>query len=342
MKILSIIIPSYNSEQYLDKCIRSLLAPEVLDKLDILIVNDGSADGTAAVAEKYCAAYPDSVRLISQENKGHGGALNTGFAAAAGKYLKPIDADDWVETENLPQFVHFLESCDSDVVLTHHHTIDIGTGEIKNWRSYPKEFGRSYSLDEIMADWRSFDRSLTFHGITYNTAFYRQYGIPLSEHVFYEDHEYATFPCCHAKSVTPFDLFVYDYRIGDVQQSVSEANQLKRISHTEAVLKRMILEAGRLTCGAGGRSYAAMKTQGLLLSYLTTALLADPNRKEGRALAQARMEECKSGLPEAYTLALRKYRVFRLLNRLHVSKRCWDQILHSGFYNSLRHNHDFN
>lgn len=341
MKILSIIIPSYNSEQYLDKCIRSLLAPEVLDKLDIMIVNDGSADGTAAVAEKYCAAYPDSVRLISQENKGHGGALNTGFAAAAGKYLKPIDADDWVETENLPQFVHLLENCSSDVVLTHHHTIDIGTGEIKNWRSYPKEFGRSYSLDEIMADWKSFDRSLTFHGITYNTAFYRQYGIQLSEHVFYEDHEYATFPCCHAKTVTPFDLFVYDYRIGDVQQSVSEANQLKRISHTEAVLKRMILEAGRLTCGAGGRSYAAMKTQGLLLSYLTTSLLTDPNRKEGRVLAQSRMEECKLGLPEAYALALRKYRVFRLLNRLHVNKRCWDRILHSGIYNTLRKNHDF-
>ena len=224
MKILSIIIPSYNSEPYLDKCIRSLLAPEVLDKLDIMIVNDGSADGTAAVAEKYCAAYPNSVRLISQENKGHGGALNTGFAAAVGKYLKPIDADDWVETENLPQLVHLLENSDSDVVLTHHHTIDIGTGEIKNWRSYPEEFGRSYSLDEIMAQWKSFDRSLTFHGITYKTAFYRQYGIQLSEHVFYEDHEYATFPCCHAKTVTPFDLFVYDYRIGDVQQSVSEAD----------------------------------------------------------------------------------------------------------------------
>ena len=79
MKILSFIIPAYNSEQYLDKCVRSMLAPEVLDKLDIIIVNDGSTDATAAVAEKYCAAYPDSVRLISQENKGHGGALNTGF-----------------------------------------------------------------------------------------------------------------------------------------------------------------------------------------------------------------------------------------------------------------------
>lgn len=238
MKTLSIIIPAYNSQAFLDKCIGSLLVPEILDRLEIIVVNDGSTDDTPAVAEKYCAAYPDSIRLISQENKGHGGALNTGCAAACGKYLKVIDADDWVETENLPQFLSLLANCDSDVVLTHHHTIDIGTGEIKNWRSYPKEFGKPYSFDQIMSDWKSFDRSLTFHGITYRTAFYHSHGIQLSEHVFYEDHEYATFPCCCAESVTLLDLFVYDYRIGDVTQSVSDTNQLKRLSHTETVLKR--------------------------------------------------------------------------------------------------------
>ena len=108
MKVLSFIVPSYNSENYLDKCIPSFLADEILDKLDIIIVNDGSTDGTAEAAEKYCAIYPDSVRLISQENRGHGGALNTGCSAAQGKYLKVIDADDWVETENLPQFLDLL------------------------------------------------------------------------------------------------------------------------------------------------------------------------------------------------------------------------------------------
>lgn len=341
MKILSLIIPSYNSEKYLGKCICSLLVPEVLDQLDIIIVNDGSTDGTAAVAEKYCAAYPDSVRLISQENKGHGGALNTGFAAAVGKYLKPIDADDWVETETLPQFLRLLETCDSDVVLTHHHTIDIGTGEVKNWRSYPKEFGRRYSLDEIMADWKSFDRSLTFHGITYNTAFYRQYGIQLSEHVFYEDYQYAAFPCCYAASITPFDLFLYDYRIGDIQQSVSDANKLKRISHIETVLNRMSQEYGCLTCGPAGKSYAARKAQELLLSYLTTVLLVDPDRKEGRALAEARMEACKDSIPEAYALAQRKYQVFCLMNRLHISKQTWEKLLRSKAYRILQRKHSF-
>lgn len=341
MKILSFIVPAYNSEAFLDKCIRSMLVPEVIEKLDIIIVNDGSTDKTPLVAEKYCAAYPESVRLISQENKGHGGALNTGCAAACGKYLKAIDADDWIESENLPELLRFLESCDSDVVLTHHRTIDIRTGETKNWRSFPKEFSKSDSFDQIMADWKSFDRSLTFHGITYRTAFYHQYGIQLPEHVFYEDHEYATFPCCYAKTVTPLDLFLYDYRIGDVAQSVSEENQLKRISHTEAVLNRMIQKSGNLTCGAGGKAYAAMKTQGLLLSYLTTALLVEPNKKIGRSLASSQMEICKKSLPEVYALALPKYRIFLMMNRLHINKRTWEKILRSPVYNALRKNHGF-
>jgi len=340
MKILSFIIPSYNSERFLDTCIPSMLVPEVLSKIEILVVNDGSTDGTVSIAEKYCAQYPETVRLISQENKGHGGALNTGCAAATGKYLKVIDADDWILSESLQAYIAALETCESDVVLTHHHTIDIDTGEIKHWRNYPPDFGKAYTFDHIMADWRSFDRSLTFHGITYRTEFYHQFGHPLLEHVFYEDHEYATYPCCYAKSVTPFDLFVYEYRIGDVNQSVSNANQLKRLGHTETVLRRM-MEKYRGLPDSAGKQYAAMKTQGLLLSYLTTALLVNPDKKAGRILARQRMAECCENAPEAYQLALRKYQVFELLNRLHIGKSAWDAILSSRLYNRLRGNHDF-
>ena len=96
MKVLSIIIPAYNSAAFLDKGVSSLLHEGVLEKLAIIIFNDGSSDETAAIAQKYCDRYPDSIRLISQENRGHGGALNTGCNAAVGKYLKAIDADDGV------------------------------------------------------------------------------------------------------------------------------------------------------------------------------------------------------------------------------------------------------
>lgn len=340
MKILSFIIPAYNSEHFLDKCISSMLVEEVLSKIEIIVVNDGSKDATAAVAQTYCKSYPDVVRLISQENKGHGGALNTGCAAAQGKYLKVIDADDWIVSTNLPTCIALLEKCDSDVVLTHHHTINISTGEIKNWKAFPREFGKSYTFQDIMADWRSFDRSLTFHGILYRTDFYQQYGHQLLEHVFYEDHEYATYPCCYAGSITPFNLFLYEYRIGDVNQSVSNGNQLKRLGHTEAVLQRMADEYQNLP-ETPGKQYAAMKIQGLLLSYLTTALLINPDKKSGREMSKLQMEARLRDVPEAHALAYRKYRVFRLLNRLHISKFVWDAVIGSSVYNRLRKNHPF-
>lgn len=343
MKIISLIVPAYNSERFLDKGIPSFLHEDVIDKLDIIIVNDGSTDATAEVARKYCDQYPNSIRLISQENKGHGGALNTGCAAAVGKYLKVIDADDWVVTENLPEYVRLLENCTSDVVLTHHHTIDISTGEVKNWKSYPDSFGKAYTFGEIMGQWKNFDRSLTFHGITYNTEFYHRHGIKLSEHVFYEDHEFATYPCCMAKSVTVFDMFLYEYRIGDVTQSVSDANQMKRIGHTETVLRRLVTEFYNLPLAQDdpGRDYVCMKAQGLLMSYLTTALLVCPDKKQGREMAAEMMEYFQGRLPGAWEKAKKQYEILKLLNRLHISKKTFEAVLRSGLYNKLRNNHDF-
>ncbi len=342
MKILSCVIPSYNSERFLDICIPSMLVPELLDKLEIIVVNDGSVDATEAVAQKYCSQYPDTVRLISQENKGHGGALNTGCGAARGKYLKVIDADDTVDTENLPEFIRLLENCHSDVVLTHHRTVDISSGEVKLWRSYPAEFGRAYSFDAIMSDWKSFDRSLTFHGITYRTDFYKKHSVPLEEHVFYEDHEYATYPCCYAGQVTPFDLVLYNYRIGDVAQSVSAANQLKRLGHTGAVLRKMTaLYQGLGAPQQGGKTYAMWKIQGLLLSYLTTVLLLHPDRKTGRALAARQVKLCTESVPGLQQIVHSRYKMLLMMNRLHIRKETMDAIMASEAYRRIRGNHSF-
>lgn len=342
MKLLSFIIPSYNCQNYLKKCLASMLHPELLEQLDIIVVNDGSQDGTQAIAEEFVKAYPGTVRLINQENKGHGGALNTGCAAAMGKYLKVIDADDWVETANLPAFLDFLERCDSDVVLTHHYTIDISSGEILHWKCYPRQFEKSYTLEQIMECPGNFDRSLTFHGITYRTDFYHSKAMQLSEKVFYEDHEFATVPCCFAASVTPLDLFIYHYRIGDVEQSVSQTNQLKRLSHMETVLNRLIREYNALELTEGGRAFFEMKAQVVLLSYITTVMLVEPDRKKGRKLGQATMDAFRTQLPGAYDRSVNQYRIFRLMNRLHISKASWEKLLRSRLYHRIRGSHDFN
>ena len=341
MKILSFIVPSYNCSNFLPTCINSMLHPDLLEQLEIIIVNDGSVDETASVAEEFVAKYPQTVRLINQENKGHGGALNTGCTAAQGKYLKVIDADDWVETDSLPALLAFLSHSNSDIILTHHYTRDISTGEVKKWKSYPEAFENAYTLEQIMLQPQNFDRSLTFHGITYRTEFYQLQNIRLSEKVFYEDHEYATFACCKAASVTPLDLFIYHYRIGDVQQSVSDSNQLKRLSHMETVLNRFITEYKNLPTTDGGRAYFEMKAQGVLLAYITTVMLVEPNRKKGRLLGKVMMNQFRDQLPGAYERSVMQFRIFRFMNLLHLKKATWERILHSKLYRTLRHSHDF-
>ena len=98
MKILSFAVPCYNSEAYMRKCIDSLLPGG--EDVEIIIVDDGSSDGTAAIADEYEAKYPGICRAIHQENAGHGGAVNTGIANARGMYFKVVDSDDWLDTES--------------------------------------------------------------------------------------------------------------------------------------------------------------------------------------------------------------------------------------------------
>lgn len=340
-KVLSIIIPSYNARKFLDVGIPSLLAESVLDSLDIIIVNDGSADDTAEIARTYCERYPGSIRLISQVNRGHGGALNTGFSASVGKYLRVMDADDWFLTENLAPFVEFLRTCESDAVLNHYRTVDISNGEILERRLPETSLGRTLTLKDMMDNRQGFERLFALHAITYRTDFYREKGIQLTEKVFYEDVEYATIPMCLAETVSCVDLFLYEYRIGDVQQSVSDSSQLKRIGHVQKVLDRMLREYTRLAdqLDEGQKWLYCVKTRSLLLRCCTTMMLLEPDRARGREMAAEQTALVKSRMPRVYEMMRREYRLLRLVSILNISKTKWDAFMQSPLYHRLRKLH---
>ncbi len=341
MKVLSFIIPAYNSEQYLKNCISSLLNEKTLLSVEIIIVNDGSTDKTEDIALDFAKRYPQTVKVISQENRGHGGSLNTGCLEASGKYFKVIDADDTIVTENLPLFIETLEKIDADVVLTHHYTKNIATGEIKKWMTYPQRFGAKYSIEQINESFGDFDRGLTLHGITYKTEFYKMHNYRLTERVFYEDHEYSTFPCCFAKSVLPLNIFIYVYRIGDLSQSVSEQSKLKRKEHTEAVLERFIAEYKTVT-DKEAQKHVCLKTKILLISYLTTLLLAEKDRNAGRLQAEMIMTQVSGGIPMVAELVKKQYGMLRLMNRLGIKKAVLDKIISTKLYRKIKGNHEFN
>ena len=107
MKLLSIAIPCYNSEAYMEKCIESLLKGG--EEVEILVVNDGSSDRTAEIADTYAEKYPTIIKAIHQENGGHGEAVNAGIRNATGLYFKVVDSDDWVNEEAYKQILKTLE-----------------------------------------------------------------------------------------------------------------------------------------------------------------------------------------------------------------------------------------
>ena len=107
MKYISFAIPCYNSESYMEKAICSILAGG--EDVEIIIVDDGSKDGTLEIAKKYEKEYPAIVKAVTKENGGHGDAVNCGLQAATGKYFKVVDSDDWVNKDALLKILETIK-----------------------------------------------------------------------------------------------------------------------------------------------------------------------------------------------------------------------------------------
>lgn len=237
-KILTISVASYNVEWCLGKCLDSFIGSGVIDDLEILVVNDGSKDGTVALAESYSTRFPENIRLIDKENGGHGSTINASIKAATGKYYKVVDADDWVDAEGIRKLVKALKENDSDVVINPYHFVDADTFEIKSLSSTfngSTEFGVVKPLKDLIGS-----VYIQMHALTYRTDVVKKMGPAIDEHCFYVDMEYNFFPLEYVESALCLDFPVYQYRVGSNEQSVSSANMVKRRSQHRQVLNRLI------------------------------------------------------------------------------------------------------
>ena len=123
-KILTITVPSYNVEKFLNQTLNSFIHDEILDDIEVLIVDDGSKDHTAEIGKEYEEKYPQSFRVISKENGGHGSTINRGIAEAKGRYFKVVDGDDWVNTEDFVRLIQKLKGCSADYVFTNYYEVN--------------------------------------------------------------------------------------------------------------------------------------------------------------------------------------------------------------------------
>ena len=113
---ISVIIPVYNVEQYLSKCLDSVINQD-FDSFEIIIVDDGSTDGSMKIAKEYATKYQNKIKLIIQENKGLGGARNTGIREANGNYIMFVDSDDSIKQGSLSYLYDEIQKADADIAF---------------------------------------------------------------------------------------------------------------------------------------------------------------------------------------------------------------------------------
>lgn len=336
-KTLTFIIPAYNAEKYLDKCISSLLNPAVQDDLEIIVVNDGSTDQTETIAKKYVKEYPHMCALITKANGGHGSAINIGFQKATGKYVKVLDADDWILTENLTPFIHLLKDLSSDVVLTNFHTVHMLTGELTSYALPIDLCNHNYDFKNICELWDKIHHCIAFHGITYNRLFYLSTKTFLTEHVFYEDQEYVTIPCCQAETFFLCELYLYEYLIGNISQSMAIENQIKRLDHLEKVILHLLDYCGTLLYEKKyALSFCYKCISVSLMAYLKLVCLAFFPQKEGRALARMLSHRIRKNCPGLFCFIKKKYYIFLLLSYLNISISTFEKLMHTKLYLNFR------
>ena len=242
MKLLSIAIPCYNSQDYMERCIKSLLPGG--DDVEIIIVNDGSHDMTPEIADAYQKKYPCIVKAVHQENGGHGEAVNAGIANASGLFFKVVDSDDWVDEEAYRRIMDTLRE-----IAGSEQTLDM---LISNF-VYEKEGARrkkvmkytSALVQDKMFTWSDVrhmrkGQYLLMHSVIYRTKLLRDCGLKLPSHTFYVDNLYVYIPLVHVKTMYYLNVDFYRYYIGREDQSVNEEIMIRRIDQQIKVNKMMI------------------------------------------------------------------------------------------------------
>ncbi len=242
MKLLSIAVPCYNSENYMRKCVESLLVGGL--DVEILLVDDGSKDRTGEIADEYEANYPGIVRAIHKENGGHGSAVNTGIANATGLYFKVVDSDDWVKKEAYLQILDKLkELAGGDTVLDMLVSNFVYEKEGEK-RKKVMHYRHILPRDEMFT-WGGCHyfmkgHYILMHSVIFRTRLLRDCGIQLPEHTFYVDNLYVFEPLPFVRNIYYLDVNFYRYYIGRVDQSVNESVMIGRIDQQLTVNRLMI------------------------------------------------------------------------------------------------------
>ena len=242
MKILTIVVPCYNSEAYMKKCIDSVLTGG--EDVEIIIVDDGSKDKTAQIADEYARNHSSVIKAVHQENGGHGEAVNTGLRNASGIFFKVVDSDDWVDEAAYKKVLKALKSAvkmdsELDLLLTNFVYDKVGVRRKKTMRY--KHALKEHTL-LTWSDGVRFNKFqyILMHSVIYRTQMLRDCNLELPKHTFYVDNIFIFKPLPYVRKLYYLDVDFYHYFIGRNDQSVNKKVMISRLDQQIRVNKCMI------------------------------------------------------------------------------------------------------
>ena len=248
-KILSVVIPTYNMERYLRRCLDSVTRDDVPSSLELIVVNDGSTDNSLAIMQEYANKRPDLVNIIDKPNGHYGSCVNAALKIATGKYFRILDPDDWFDTNGLIELLNDLENISTDIIVTPYKKFR----KTKTIEYKPKQilYKHAYNLSQEQI-WMNQDFELfVMHSMTFRTSILQDVNLHLSEGICYTDNEFLIYPSQAAKAVIFLEHQLYNYDMTREGQSMDPAVQAKNSGHLAIIIRRFISKIDKLNRFSG-------------------------------------------------------------------------------------------
>ncbi len=236
-KLLTIVVPTFNMQAYLKRCLDSLIVEDsLMNRMEVLVINDGSKDESSLIAHGYEQRFPGVFRVIDKENGNYGSCVNRGLLEAEGRFIKILDADDWFDTEVFTAYLRRLGRVDeeTDLILTDYTKVDESGAVIRHY-TYPIPYDQPFSFQE----YKGLDY-FAHHSLTYRTGLLKQHGYKQTEGISYTDNEWMYFPQLYVDKSVYWNLDMYRYLMGREGQTMDPKVQLKGIPQRIIILRRMV------------------------------------------------------------------------------------------------------
>lgn len=317
MKQLSIAVPSYNMERLLPRCLSSMADERLKGAIEVLVVDDGSSDGTAQIALRYAREWPEIFRVIRKENGGHGSAVNAALYEATGKYFRIVDADDWVNTENLVRLTERMRETDVDLILDEKTEVDMQTGR-EQYFPFPEAMtaDEEVPFERIAAP--EFRYHLALHTMNVKRELLTEHQIRLLEHTFYVDSQYVTEATAFIRDALVLRMGIYYYQVGNAAQSVHYLSYVKRYREHDRVVSACLEFLKRAELAQERKAFVAHSVALLAHTQYNIALIYNPDRKMGQMQAKELRAKLKNEYPALARATDKRFYTAMLLNRLGV------------------------